>query len=193
MSNHHKTTLSVAEHVRLNTWVLDIAEAVRGPAREEGDGKYRLGDDRALLIHPGAGFYDLVQGVGGRGALALIELLHKVNDAGAMKLAREWLASRQGEGRLAHGIADDEDAPKSADDAQRTAEIETVWHRRQLIEGTPAETYLRSRGLTSCDALGWLPNLRVGEGAMIAAVTDPAGKLVAIQLTYITPDGRSRR
>ena len=54
----------------------------------------------------------------------------------------------------------------------------------------PSKSISSSRDLAaSCDSLGWLPNLRGGEGAMIAAVTDPSGKLVAIQLTYLQADG----
>ena len=65
-----------------------------------------------------------------------------------------------------------------------------MWEHRQPIEGTPAEGYLASRDLNpSCESLGFLPDMRASEGAMIAAVKDPGGKLAAIQLTYITPDG----
>ena len=79
---------------------------------------------------------------------------------------------------------------RSPDDAQRTAEIETLWEHREPIAGTPAEVYLASRGLTaSCDSLGWLPNMRGGEGALIAAGKDPNGKLVALQATYLQADG----
>ena len=72
------------------------------------------------------------------------------------------------------------------------------------VEGTPAETYLRSRGITmplphtlrfariapprdsgvlEANGLGLLP-------ALVAVVTDPAGVLVGIQRTYLTDDGR---
>ena len=187
--NFQQAFLSATEQARLDSWAVEIAEEARGPAQDAGNGDWRVGDSRALIIHPGALFYDFTLGAGGRGALALIAFLHNVDAGGAGKLARAWLAAHQGEGRLAHGVADDEDAARSADDARRIAEIETMWKRRQPIEGTPVEAYLTSRRLTSCEALGWLPNLRGGEGAMIAGVTDPAGTLVAIQLTYITADG----
>lgn len=74
------------------------------------------------------------------------------------------------------------------------------------IEGTPAEVYLRSRGITmplphtlrfarlsppkiegngvlAANGPGLLPTL-------IAIVTDPAGALVGLQRTYLTEDGR---
>ena len=91
---------------------------------------------------------------------------------------------------MALDVDDGEDEVRSPDDAQRTAEIETLWERREPIAGMAAEKYLASRGLTApCDSLGWLPNMRAGEGALIAAVTDPNKKLVAVQLTYLQPDG----
>jgi hypothetical protein len=187
--NFQQAFLSAAEQARLDSWAVEIAEEARGPAQDAGNGDWRVGDSRALIIHPGALFYDFTLSKGSRGALALIAFLHDVDAAAALKQARAWLAAHQGEGRLALGVADDEDAARSSDDAQRIAEIETMWNRRQPPGGTPVETYLASRKLTSCDALGWLPNLRGGEGAMIAAVTDPGGKLVAVQLTYLQADG----
>jgi DNA primase len=74
------------------------------------------------------------------------------------------------------------------------------------IEGTPAEVYLRSRGIT----MDLPPTLRFarlappqieGNGVLaangpvlmpvlIAIVTDPAGELVGLQRTYLTEDGR---
>ena len=69
-------------------------------------------------------------------------------------IARKWLVDHPGDGRLAHELDEDEDAQRSADDAQRTAKIETLWEHRQPVAGTTAETYLASRGLTaSCDLL----------------------------------------
>jgi hypothetical protein len=106
-----------------------------------------------LIIHPGALFYDFAAGAGGRGALALIELLHNCDAAAASKLARAWLAEHPGEGRLAHESNDDEEMARGADDAQRIAEIETLWEHRQAVANTPAEIYLSSHDLAaSCDS-----------------------------------------
>jgi Protein of unknown function (DUF3631)/Toprim domain len=188
--NFQQPILTPVEIVRLNTWAVEFAEEARGSAHDAGKGDWRIGDSRSLIVHPGALFYDFAAGAGGRGALALIKLLHNCDEAAAGKLARDWLADHSGEGRLSHELADDEDMARAADDAQRIAEIETLWEHRQGPENTPVETYLSSRDLAgSCDSLGWLPNLRGGEGALIAAVTDPSGKLVAVQLTYLTADG----
>jgi hypothetical protein len=188
--NFQQSLLAATEIVRLDSWGVELAEQSRGQAHDAGRGDWRIGDSRALILHPGCWFYDFSLGKGGRGALPLIKFLHGVGEDEARKIARKWLAEHPGDGRLAHEVDDDEDAQRAADDAMRTAEIETLWERRQPITTTAAETYLASRGLTSpCDSLGWLPNMRGSEGAMIAAVKDPLGKQVAIQLTYLTADG----
>ena len=110
---------------------MEFAEEARGSAHDAGKGDWRIGDSRSLIVHPGALFYDFAAGAGGRGALALIKLLHNCDEAAAGKLARDWLADHSGEGRLSHEVADDEDMARSADDAQRIDEIETLWEHRQ--------------------------------------------------------------
>jgi Protein of unknown function (DUF3631)/Toprim domain len=188
--NIEQPILTAAEIARLNSWAVELAEEARGPTHDAGKGDWRVGDSRSLIIHPGALYFDFAAGAGGRGALALIAFLHDVDAAAAGKLARAWLADHPGEGRLAHESNDDEDMARAADDAQRIAEIETLWEHRQPIENTSAEIYLSSRDLAaSCDSLGYLPNLRANEGAMVAAVTDPSGKLVAVQLAYLQAEG----
>lgn len=74
------------------------------------------------------------------------------------------------------------------------------------VEGTPAEAYLRSRGITialphTLRFARLAPPQIEGNGllaangpaplpALIAIVTDPAGALVGLQRTYLTEDGR---
>jgi hypothetical protein len=138
--NFQQPILTAAEVARFNTWGVEIAEEARGSAHDAGKGDWRIGAGRSLIIHPGCLFYDFAASAGGRGALALIELLHNCDAAAASKLARAWLADHPGEGRLAdESDNDDEDMARAADDAQRIAEIETLWEHRQAIEGTPAE------------------------------------------------------
>ena len=163
--NFQQPILTPAEIVRLDTWAVELAEEARGTVHDAGKGDWRIGDGRSLIVHPGALFYDFAAGAGGRGALGLIKLLHNCDEAAASKLARAWLADHPGEGRLAHESNDDEDMARAADDAQRIAEIETLWGHKQPIEGTPAEIYLASRDLTpSCESLGFLPDMRGQRG-----------------------------
>jgi putative DNA primase/helicase len=69
-----------------------------------------------------------------------------------------------------------------------------LWDRAQPLN-PQAIQYLSSRSLDPVAAgaekqLRWLPDWRGDEGAMLAAVTDESGALVAIQITYVTADGQ---
>jgi hypothetical protein len=74
-----------------------------------------------------------------------------------------------------------------------------IWRAARPIDGTPAEAYLRARGIPKPDA-GWPDVFRYhpavgypGRGrlpALIARVDNPAGVPVAIWRIYITADGK---
>ena len=144
--NFQQPILTPAEIVRLNTWAVEIAEEARGTVHDAGKGDWRIGDGRSLIVHPGALFYDFAAGAGGRGALALIKLLHNCDEAAASKLARAWLADHPGEGRLAHEPDDDEDrlarptmlsaSPKS----RRCGSIDSRSRARRSRSISPAAT-----------------------------------------------------
>ncbi len=82
-------------------------------------------------------------------------------------------------------------------DAERdtTAEARGIWHSSTATAGTPAEAYLRRRGimidLPSCLRFSCIRyGLRgVLHPALICAITGPGGDLVGIQRTYLTEDG----
>ena len=103
-------TLSAADQERLDTFAVEIAEDLLGPARDEGEGSWRVG---ALVIHPGALFYDFRLGSGGRGAIDLIKHLHRIDAVVAVDFARKWLAEHGAEGRLAATVVNSETAAKS--------------------------------------------------------------------------------
>lgn len=72
-----------------------------------------------------------------------------------------------------------------------------IWRSAQPIEGTLAETYLRSRAIT-CELP---PSLRYAElpyndGAahpcLVACISSPDGPLQGIQRTYLAPDGSGK-
>lgn len=70
-----------------------------------------------------------------------------------------------------------------------------IWDEAASIEGTPAEAYLRSRGIT----MSLPPTLRFGRlrypqedgrrPALVAAVCAPDGALIGIQRTFLTDQG----
>jgi DNA primase len=72
----------------------------------------------------------------------------------------------------------------------------SIWNEATSIGGTPAETYLRSRGITM-DLPYTLrfarlryPNEQGRRPALVAAVCDLAGDLTGIQRTFLTDEGR---
>jgi DNA primase len=87
--------------------------------------------------------------------------------------------------------------PVDAEAERKRAEARAIWTETTPIGGTVAETYLRDAraiaiGLPDC--LRFHPGLRADrEGslwpALVAAVTDAAGDLVAIQRTFLKLDG----
>ncbi len=88
--------------------------------------------------------------------------------------------------------------PPAGDASDRVDEARSIWRNAVPARGTLAETYLRSRGIT----LPVPPTIRfagLSYGArgrehpcLIAAVSDPDGKLCGIQRTYLAKDGRGK-
>lgn len=72
----------------------------------------------------------------------------------------------------------------------------SIWNEAAPIVGTPAEAYLRSRGITMHlphtlrFARLRYPQEQGRRPALIAAVCDPAGDLTGIQRTFLTKEGR---
>jgi hypothetical protein len=73
-----------------------------------------------------------------------------------------------------------------------------IWHDSRPAQGTLLETYLRSRRITiaSPPSLRFHPSLKHKTGgylpAMVAAVQDPNGKIVAIHRTFLKADGTDK-
>lgn len=96
------------------------------------------------------------------------------------------------------------EAQKSADRTLARRRAREEWHAARPIEGTPAETYLLSRGVGS-NVPGslrfshvprfWHDDGREGprRPAMIAAVQDDSGGVTGIHRTFIDRDGRRVR
>jgi hypothetical protein len=197
-SAHPQHGLSAADIARLDTWLLDIAEQLRGQFHPDTDG-FRSGN-RALLIHHNCCWFDFTADAGNHGALSLLAHLHRDDWQAAIEFAKNWLANHSGEGRLGRVDGDNEELDAEAteaDDVQRTAYIETLWRCAEGDKnGTPAKAYLESRGTWPVPAeadkvLRWLPTAH--GGMLVAAITDDAGALVAIQQTRITPEGEKSK
>jgi putative DNA primase/helicase len=72
-----------------------------------------------------------------------------------------------------------------------------LWNKAGRAEGTPASLYLARRGLAALSAvLRYLPASAcpdipaTADGALVAALSDDAGSVRAVQLTYVTEDGQ---
>jgi Protein of unknown function (DUF3631)/Toprim domain len=196
--------LSAEDTARLDTWLVEIAHKHFGEVRQEANGGWRAGDSQALVLHRNACWHDFRVGESGHGALSLLARLHHDNGETALKVARDWLTRHGGDGQLGRavgdsGLGDEEDAEATAvDNAWRTAFVETLWECAGPIGGTPAEAYLKSRSIwplpdVANGKLRWAPNARGDEGALSAVVTDSGGKVVAVQRTYITPNGEKAK
>lgn len=133
----------------------------------------------------------------------LIDLIRKypVRDfGGAVQWAREWLGWGDGtapEPRKSHELRREREE-REAREAARQARAEARragWAKAKFamagpIEGTPGEVYLReTRGTDVADfpdAFRW----HEGERAVVCAVTNDGGEIVAAQMIAVTPDGK---
>ncbi len=98
----------------------------------------------------------------------------------------------------------DEARPTRHDDTEsrrKRDQARAIWQASQPISGTVAETYLRSARairLALPESLRFHPGLPIaGDGgdlwpAMVASVCDPAGRVIAIQRTFLARDGSSK-
>ena len=189
----HNPFLSAADSARLDSWMVDIAADELGSVTESGD-DYRVGANRALVIHRTGAFHDFSAGISGRGGVKLLQHVRKLDHEQALGAAREWLADHAGYGRLVLS-SDGEDAAQAGDDQQRQAYIDTLWAAATpAASSATAKAYLAARGLTVSAAdmaqLRWIDNARGSDGALVVPSTDNNGGLVAIQETYIASDGR---
>jgi hypothetical protein len=190
--------ISAGDLARLDTWTVEIAANYLGTVSKEANGDHRAGPNRALIVHPNGCWHDFAADKSGHGALSLLVHLIGGDEQSVADAARTWLSQHEGDGGLGRANGDDEEEGAeeiAADDAQRTAYVETLWTHAGPIADTPGEDYLKSRSLDpvatgATTQLRWLANCRGDEGAMLAAITDKAGALVALQMNHITPGGQ---
>jgi putative DNA primase/helicase len=179
---------------RLITFMPDIAHTLlpSGTPVYVGNGKTRFGRKGSLKLDASGRWYDHEAGTGDHGGISLIaHLLPPGSPLDAKAWAQQWLSAHQGIGSLTiESTAETEAREKRLAEYAQRALNEMV-----DIEGTPGEDYLvRERGLAAPwpSGLGYWPTARSsqGEGALVASLTDQAGKVVAVHLVFLDPRGR---
>ena len=162
--------LSGEEVSRLDSYILEIANALRPDAPRRADGcNFRL----ALIAHL---------------------LACSLEDA--LVWAHDWLAQHPSEGSFSITPDDDEAGADEQDTIARSTFIVTLVEKSRPITGTPGERYLQGRGIEPLnlppdvgEGLRWLDIGRGDEGALLVKITDEQSELVGILLTFVTPDG----
>jgi hypothetical protein len=191
--NSQQATLSAAEHVRLNGYLVEIAAGARGGAIPDGAGNHRFGSSRGgLCVYANGQFHDFSGGAHGHTALQLIAHLYPNDDAVAW--ARDWLARHPGDGAFTPRDDDDDPAHTFAE-AEATAYVDRLYKGAALIDDTPGCAYItKTRGLPMRPEdqaqLRWVADYRGEEGALLAPVSDDGGKLVRLLVVHVTLDGK---
>ena len=178
--------LSPAELERSRTWLSTIFDTLREGVhwRREGD-EYRAGGHGGLTINTRKGrWYHHSTRRNGWNGISLVKFLTDYNTAAATEWLVAFLQEHPGIGTpVAEG--NDDHNIESANDTRE--------HLENLVDvaGTPAETYLRSRGIAGPipDFIKYRPHARCGEGA-IAVPLQARDRVVGLQLGYLDPDGR---
>lgn len=134
------------------------------------------GDDGRLLAHcfAGCGFRDVLAALRG---LGLVE-------GGGAYVAPDPAADVRRR------------AAAATEAAKRSAQAKAVWAEAQPIQGTPAETYLRGRGITCAmrDRLRFAPSCWHASGKRLPALVAlvEGGDGFAVHRTYLRPDGAGK-
>ncbi len=110
-----------------------------------------------------------------------------------------WDATGKRAGRFAYKRRINLSTEPDPDAMGRTEATLAIWRASQGVAGSPAETYLRSRGITLSlpQSLRFHPGLKHASGgvwpAMVALVTHGAGgKSIGIHRTFLARDGSTK-
>ena len=186
--------LSAAEIALLDSQLPEIGGAIRSkPVTPDGDG-WRVGS--STKISKNGRWFDFKAQQGGFGAVSFIAHYQACTPEEAVTWAQSWLAQHPQRGPCGGADEDDGAGEDSADTLQRRAYIESTYAARAPIAGTPAAAYLTGRGLDPAqlrpeivERMGWLPNHRGAEGALVYPYTDEAGGLQGLHFVFVTPSG----
>jgi putative DNA primase/helicase len=78
-------------------------------------------------------------------------------------------------------------AKQTADQIAKSARANRIWNDGIQIEGTPAETYLKSRAIDR-----WPDTLRYSDGALLFPFKNDAGKVIAVQRIILDDQGQKK-
>ncbi len=174
---------------RVNNRMADLAQSLLGAPNpgHSTRSQLRYGTKGSLAVEiagPRAGrWYDHEAGVGGDG-LELIRHHKGLSDAEARRWARDWIGDIQFRS-----------ASRPAPQAKVTdhkAVVAEIVAGCAAITGSPAEAYLRNRGITVTppDCIRFRASAYGNHGALVALATDSGGQVLALQQIYLTDDGR---
>ncbi len=188
---------------RLNDQIADLSRKLLGDPnpRLSTASQLRFGTKGSIAVEvdgPKAGYwFDHERGIGGDG-LEMVRQHYDPSTGTAQNWARRWLAmDAPGADNPAPPAAPN---PRSAnvrrksrrEEEAATKVADIITHCEDLA-GTPAEAYLRSRGIIIASpppALRFLANAHDHYGALVALATDADGAVHAVQQIYVTDDGR---
>ncbi len=141
-------------------------------------------------------WYDHELGEGGS-LLDLIMREQRMSFPEALRWARQWLGMPEGQkasskANESHEGRAEEKAPDDDQDV-RSKNARRLWDLSTSIVGTPAEQYLRGRGI-DFSASGYPQWLRwhAPTGQLVAAVTGPDDVVRAVQRIGLTKDGNAK-
>jgi hypothetical protein len=162
------TRLDAAEYERARTFLIEIANDLLpegtqwGPEGNERRAEHTGGLGLSINTKRAAWLFR-ASGKGGCSPLGLIEQLRPhYSAAERLQWLKAWLAQHRGTGSCTTE-ADDDGAHSPASVARAQEVLVTM----RPAEGTPAETYLRSRGIEPpYDGVGYIEDARRGVGAL---------------------------
>jgi len=189
----------------------EVGEALLGPPSYRSRAEWRWGRRGSLALAVAGAkaglWHDHERGEGGD-VLALVMRERCCDFAEAVRFARAWTSApppmpARKPGGQPPPPPRPPAPPAAPDDAEREAQALRLWHEsREDIAGTPAESYLLSRGIRPerlpphAGLVGWPPTLRWHEptGALVIGVNcAETGLIRSIQRILIAPDGSPRR
>ncbi|WP_413813606.1 toprim domain-containing protein, partial [Mesorhizobium sp. Root157] len=193
---------------RLNDRIDDLARLLLG---EPNGGlskvtQLRFGSKGSIAVEIGGAkkgrWYDYEEGSGGDG-LELVRREKGLSNGAAADWAREWLGlPTGGSEQKSPQVSPTIDASVSPNTTRHThgaeggdlaTKVANIIAGCQAVSGTPAERYLRNRGISATTlpaSIRFRPRAHGRYDALVALVTDIAGKVHGLQQIYLTDDGR---